>query len=320
MYLEYNHDGHFEAATGTLQVDSTDGLVEYQNLIWIEDTPDGGGSAFITHINGKELGRFLQEPGKSEAVPLNWKSPKPNSEYTKSEKIYAHCHCKGVEFYISPPTELSKAAKSGWPDLIVPYHTGSSENPDNHPWWLPKNDRFLAGTCACISCRRSSGFDLTFWAFIPTVNIAQDSSGSISFSRSPYWGTMKTYQSSEHVTRTFCSGCGATVFWNGDIVGRKDMVDVAVGLLDAPSGARAEELLAWWPERVSFEEFALNRGLVRGLEEGLKSWAGRNPGAEFVARNEVPISAPASNDVDDRTDWTAKEHMAEARRKRQQNA
>ncbi|KAF2798837.1 hypothetical protein K505DRAFT_321562 [Melanomma pulvis-pyrius CBS 109.77] len=292
MYLEYNHDGHFEAATGTLQVNNTDKLVDYKAHIWVGDTPDGGASQFVTHVNGKELGRFLQDSGKSKVIPLSWTSSSSSESLkNKIDRIHAHCHCKGVEFFISPPNEFSKDAESSYADLLVPYHSGSSDNPKNHSWWLPGHDRFLAGTCACISCCRSSGFDLTFWAFIPTANITQDSSSTKLFSRSPYWGTMKTYRSSADVTRTFCGRCGANVFWDGD--GRGGLVDVAVGLLDAPSGARAEEILAWWPRRVSFEEFALNRGLVQGLADGLKNWAKRNEGVEYVAVGEFPVSVEA---------------------------
>ena len=63
---------------------------------------------------------------------------------------------------------------------------------------------------------------------------------------------------------------------------------MAVGLLDAGSGVRAEELLAWWTGRVSFAEDALNKGLVRGLEEGLKRWSERNGGRECVASGSYP--------------------------------
>lgn len=283
MYLEYRHDSHFEAATGTFQVENTDGLIEHKAHIWIDDTLDGGASQFIRQIDGKQLGRFHQEPGEGEEIQPSWTAPSTSIDDTdRSKSIYAHCHCKGVEFHISPPNAASKIAQSDYPDLMVPYHSGDSQNPANSPWWLPRHDRFLAGTCACVSCRRASGFDITFWAFIPAVNITQDAAGSIPFSRSPYWGTMKTYQSSKGVTRTFCTRCGANVFWDCDW--RNGLVDVAVGLLDAPSGARAEEILAWWSGRVSFEEFALHRGLIRGLHQGLKSWAGKNEGAGFVAK------------------------------------
>lgn len=284
MYLEYNHDGHFEAATGTLKVPSTDGIVDYKDLMWIEDTLDGGGSQFITNIEGKEMKRYLQESGQSDETTFDWKGDLSANQGEQLKSVYAHCHCKGVEFYVSPPNEASKKAESSYADLLIPYHSGSSDNPKNDPWWLPRSDRYLAGTCACASCRRMCGFDITCWAFIPATNITLNAEGTQPFQRNPYWGTMKTYRSSEGVTRTFCSRCGANVFWDG----RESLIDVAVGLLDAKSGARAEEVLAWWPNRVSFEEDALNKGLVRGLEEGLKDWAKKNKGKEFVAIGTFP--------------------------------
>lgn len=50
------------------------------------------------------------------------------------------------------------------------------------------------------------------------------------------------------------------------------MVDVALGLVDAESGTRAEEWLHYHQGRVSFTEFAKNRELITGLEEGLKAY------------------------------------------------
>ena len=223
-YLEYNSDGHFEAATGTLQVDNTDGLIEYKAHIWIEDTPDGGASQFISHVNQNILRRYLREPNRSDQVTLDWRVTASNPQPSNTRRIYTHCHCKGVEFWIEPPNGTSKAATSGWPDLLVPDETGSSENPNNHPWWLPTDDRYLAGTCACRSCTRASGFDITFWAFIPTSNITLDAEGTKPFTRSPYLGTLKAYRSRDDVTRLFCGRCGARVFYDGHT--RPSIVDV----------------------------------------------------------------------------------------------
>jgi hypothetical protein len=270
MYLEYHGDGHFEAATGTLQVDNTDDLIKCEDLMWIEDTLDGGASQFITHVDNRELKRWSQESGQSEQLPFSWANTSLKSTPKgESNRIRAHCHCNGVEFFISPPDALSKAAESAFSDLIVPYHSGSPDNPDNLPWWIVGEEHYFAGTCACKTCRGVLGFDITCWAFIPTSNITLDAAGTQPFRRRPYWGTMKMYQSSEGVTRTFCGECGANVFWDG----RETLIDVAVGLLDAPSGARAEEILKWHAGRVSFEEDALNMRLINGLREGLKDWA-----------------------------------------------
>jgi hypothetical protein len=280
MYLEYQHDGHFEVATGTLQLKSTEGIVDIKAHIWIEDSRDGGASEFVPKLDGKPLKRFLTEPGQSEEIPLGWKAPDAHLKQPgEAEKLYAHCHCKGVEFWISRASERSKNAESPFPDLLIPYHSHSSANPHNKPWWLPREDRFLAGTCSCNSCRRSSGFEITCWTFVPASDIKLKDGRA--FQRNPYWGTMKTYRSSPNVTRTFCGNCGCTIFWDGDE--RPTIVDVAVGLLDADSGARAEEWLAWRTERVSFTEDAVNGQLITSLEEGLKEWKEKNQGSESLA-------------------------------------
>ncbi|KAF2448795.1 hypothetical protein P171DRAFT_428807 [Karstenula rhodostoma CBS 690.94] len=283
-YLEYNHDDHFEAATGTLQAENTDGLLEYKAHIWIEDTPDGGASQLLTHINGEPLDRYLREPRQSDLVPRDWRA-EPQAPPSSTTPIYAHCHCKGVEFWIAFPNAASAETESPWPDLLVPSETGSSANLKNYPWWIPTPNHYLAGTCARRSCTRASGFDITLWAFVPVANITLDADGKVPFTRSPYWGTIKTYRSRDDVTRPFCGRCGASVFYDGH--GTPSVVDVAVGLLDARSGARAEEVLAWWPGRVSFKEYALNRKLIQGIAEGLGEWGERCRGQTFVVPSSV---------------------------------
>ena len=86
-------------------------------------------------------------------------------------------------------------------------------------------------------------------------------------------GTLRRYESSQGVWREFCAVCGATVFWHCEE--RPSVVDVSVGLLDPVEGARVEGWLEWWTGRVSFEELAVSRSLVRSLEEGLKEWGTR---------------------------------------------
>jgi hypothetical protein len=288
MYLEYHSDGHFEAATGTLQIDQSDEIVKLESIMWIDDTRDGGASDFITHTDGKELPRYAREAEISEDVPLNSTSsltpPSPLALSDPEKSIYAHCHCRGVEFWITPPSNPSsldtETTKSPFPDLMVPHHSNSKEahNPDDVPWWNPGGTHWRAGTCMCLSCRRASGFDITFWAFVPTANILLDAACTRKFpADGRYWGTMQMYISSPGVTRTFCSRCGANVFWNGDeaTFGRRGLIDVAAGLLDAQSGAKAEEMLNWWPKRVSFVENAVHKSLAKGLEMGLNDWQNR---------------------------------------------
>jgi len=270
LYLKYNSDGHISVSTGSL--DRTDGVVAFKGHMWISDTKDGGASDFIPSIDGNPLQRWATEPLISPELSLGWKDSAPNSHLPISppspdDKLHAHCHCNGVSFFISRPNDLSHAATSPFPDLLIPYHSSTSPtNPTNIPWWLPTPTQYLAGTCACTSCRRSSGFEITWWAFIPTANISLPDGSP--FSR--YWGTQIAYRSANHCVRTFCGVCGCTVFWHGDEGPEK--VDVAVGLLDAPEGTRAEEWVKWHDERVSFAEMGRSEGLVRGLEDGLRRY------------------------------------------------
>jgi hypothetical protein len=269
IYLEYRHDSHFEVSYGTLE--KSDGILDFIGHMWIEDTQDGGASDFMPSFKGNLAKRWLAAATKSPEAPFNWRDPKtvsPKLVKSSGEKLHVHCHCGGVDFYVSRPNEASLKASSPFPDLLVPYNSGqSAENPNQKPWWLSEDrTKYLAGTCACNSCRRISGFDIMSWAFIPTSNLSLPSGEP--FRRG--FGTLKSYSSSPGRTRWFCETCGASVFWDG--VERPTLIDVAVGLLDAESGARAGEWLEWVTKRVSFREDGHNMALVTALEKGLEKW------------------------------------------------
>ncbi|KAL9101994.1 MAG: hypothetical protein Q9187_009177, partial [Circinaria calcarea] len=53
---------------------------------------------------------------------------------------------------------------------------------------------------------------------------------------------------------------------------RPDLIDVSIGLMEAESGARAEEWLEWARDKVSYAEFAQNKPLISSLNAGLKAW------------------------------------------------
>ncbi|KAI1163902.1 hypothetical protein F5B18DRAFT_295419 [Nemania serpens] len=316
-------------------------LLRYAKHINTVGTKYGGLSSWIRHINGQEL-EVVESQG---ATPPSTRAPArekvgdscPDAEQetfsgddTKNketlEVLNALCHCKMVQFHITRPNAASKLPRSNFPDLMVPYHTGSAhiQNPEDNKWWLrpglglkSRDDevlpvekseprRYLAGTCACRSCRLISGFEIQTWAFVPRANIffhIRDKNGGSTVSGSQTLRTLSeagdkteitpldfgnlppdiltSYESSPGVRREFCSRCGATVFWRDRW--RPELMDVSVGLLDADEGARAETWLDWWTERVSFAEDAqrdrtgetarLAERLISSLEEGLRRWS-----------------------------------------------
>ncbi|KAI9042251.1 GFA family protein [Aspergillus affinis] len=189
-------------------------------------------------------------------------------EWTEDDRrLPAGCHCGGIEFYVTSSDPGSNDASSPWPDLLVPYHSGSPENPADVKWWLrDEGKKYLAGTCACRSCRLASGFPIQTWAFIPKSNLQNADGTALSFGL----GTMRQYESSPGIYREFCGRCGATVFWHCEE--RPLLIDVSVGLLRAKSGARAEDWVEWHLGRVSFSGMAVDPKLIHQLEAGLKIW------------------------------------------------
>ncbi|KAJ6784288.1 hypothetical protein PWT90_06418 [Aphanocladium album] len=250
-----------EIASGT--INSLDDEVPAIDLahVNVSSTLDGGVAKFMGHIRG------LPESHESKTAT----TPQPESF------VPASSLCKGVKLRITPPSPESLTPKSGFSDMIIPFYTQDPRisNPGDEKWW-PRcnNTKYMAGLCACRSCRLASGFQLQSWAFIPRVNVLQASAEPLSWTALDFDSvransTLRSHESSPGVLREFCSRCGATVFWHDQW--RQELVDVSVGLLDSARGARAEGLLDWCLTRVSFAEDAVmgREGSVRDLARKL---------------------------------------------------
>jgi hypothetical protein len=249
---------------------------------WVHDrvseTLDGGTSVWINNMSES---------------PSHIHPESSVATHGTNDILRASCHCRTVRFHITRPDATSVLPKSPFPDLMLPYCRTDPSIVKNHSdvkWWLrgQNNTKYLAGTCACRSCRLASGFEIQTWAFIPRSNILIRSPASHSDEArelqqldfdtvSP--AILQSYESCLGVAREFCPRCGATVFWHNKE--RPELIDVSVGLLEAPDGARAESWLEW-ADRVSFAEEAGNQStghgiasrratsLIRSLEHGLR--------------------------------------------------
>jgi hypothetical protein len=281
VFAEDKSTGEYWVCSGT--VEHSRDVVKITHHEWVGDTRDGGLATFLTRCGQRGLAAYVGEL-EQQIIDLasdrGGEEPKPMApgEYfmrpaglqapplTHREKVLAQCHCGGVKYHVTPPSELSRKLSSPWPDLLVPYHSGSPENKQDIKWWMrAKDTKFLAGLCACRSCRLAAGFPVQSWAFIPKANITKSDLTPLDFSL----GSLQQYESSPGIFREFCSTCGATVFWHCEE--RPDLIDVSVGLLRSKSGARAEDLLEWETGRVSFKEEALDQELVTSLELGLQA-------------------------------------------------
>lgn len=269
-----------DIATGIL--DKANGIVELRSHIFVPDTGDGGLTAWIPNIPAWKERPLPHQPGEQLKISPQ-KQIKANTERS-SGILQAYCHCRGVRFKITSPSpnKGSKSLFAARSDLLWADVTdGTLDNKDDVKWWLCANDtKYLAGMCACQSCRLASGFDIQMWTFIPKSNILQVNGEPLNFNM----GSLKQYNSSKGTYREFCSTCGATVFWHDET--RPKLIDVSVGLLDAAEGARAESWLEWRTVRVSFEEEAQNKALIDSLGAGLQRWGSTDPSAEGKERDQ----------------------------------
>ncbi|KAF2181334.1 hypothetical protein K469DRAFT_671473 [Zopfia rhizophila CBS 207.26] len=211
---------HLGAFTGALKNNQGD-LVKLVHHIFVGDTLDG------------------------DAQEYNWDWPPASSLKGLSGKaeydsVQVRCKCGGV-------------------DLVM--HRGNYEGKEREelPWFIdPTTHRPIASFDACDSCRLQSGIDIFHWTFAELKNLSYSSNLAAEGkvfpknttdlraavdAQDPLMGTLTYYASSPDVQRYFCKNCSACVFYAVD--SRPDIVDVALGLLDAPDGARAEGFVLW---------------------------------------------------------------------------
>ncbi|KAF1843240.1 uncharacterized protein K460DRAFT_407604 [Cucurbitaria berberidis CBS 394.84] len=219
-----------------------DDLVKFSNHDFVGDTLDGGASVWLRHPNadGTEVKRFKLDSDTKDAeeLPEDWPSPAELTGYEakKEDAVPIRCRCKGVDLV------LHRGDYSGVKKEELPFNID------------PKTHKLLADFCGCDSCRLQSGIDTFYWTFSEMKHISFGSHNGLFptnktelkklvDAQGPSVGTLTYYASSPHVDRFFCSTCSACIFFTSD--NRPELLDIAVGVLDASDGARAEGLLSW---------------------------------------------------------------------------
>lgn len=240
-------DDFYAVPTGVLGNNAVPGLIQFKDHIFVSDTVDGGAAVWLQHITtgdkGEPLPCYAEWRGKSDVVdPVEMAAAASKKQEGQNlpDEIPLYCHCKGVNLVL----RRGKADYAGKEKL---------------PFFVePDTFKLLGSFDACDSCRIPVGSEFMYWTFqlLKYIDFANASSespfpdSSISLkaavsdpNRDPRFGTLTYYASSPDVQRYFCSKCSACVFYAVD--DRPEMVDVSIGLLDAPDGARAEGYLAW---------------------------------------------------------------------------
>lgn len=257
MFWEHpeNANGvNYGVFTGTLLNDGPENLVRLTDHILVADTLDGGATPWLHKPNGDGtvVKRWAQRTGKSQELSREWPGKiLPDAGWRRAiPEIPIQCHCKGVDL-------VFRQAEA--------FEEHSTKEPAELPRYVdPISRKPVAGMDACNSCRTSFGVDFFNWTFSSLRHVGYSAQGykpddSPSFpptledlyavveaegnQRDPRLGTLSVYRSSDGVKRYFCSRCSACVFYAADK--RQDVVNIAMGLLDSPEGARAEGTFLW---------------------------------------------------------------------------
>ncbi|KAK3995573.1 hypothetical protein QBC44DRAFT_319829 [Cladorrhinum sp. PSN332] len=235
-------------------------------LVEQEEGKEGGGYWPPIFVQGKEEEERVINDLKAGELP---------------GEVKLGCRCGGVDLLVKAgeaQREFEKLAKEGRGKL---------------PWFVDPVTHKSVGTFdGCDSCRIWSGVEVFNWTFflLKHVGFGDGSEGFPTDTAElkaavgegerrevkvdAKFGTLAYYASSPDVQRYFCSRCAACVFYCID--DRPDMVDVAVGLLHAPEGARAESIISWelggeigWREDM---EGTWRENLLNTVEKEAEEW------------------------------------------------
>ncbi|KAK0727523.1 hypothetical protein B0T26DRAFT_638158 [Lasiosphaeria miniovina] len=274
-------------------------LVRFKDHIFVGDTRDGGAACWLRRMNGiavaaqgnitqRWLGRRGEKSGEVAGMdywpPLK-ELPVPASDEDGVPEddgdVPIRCHCGGLNLVWRAGRARREVERSG-------------ARPAQLPWFVdPATYKSLGSLDGCNSCRRASGADVFNWTFALVEHIDFASGGSSRFPEDSIalkaaagaaagaslgdagLGTLAFYASSPDVQRYFCSRCSATVFYAVDE--RPEMLDVAVGILRAPDGARAENAVSWalggdigW--RNDMLDGNWREELVKAVEDDAEEW------------------------------------------------
>ncbi|KAF3353180.1 hypothetical protein HYQ45_005413 [Verticillium longisporum] len=235
-------NGQLRVITGVLGKNK--GLVRYSKHKGMEGTKDGGAA-----------------PWFGQTTPSEQATSKACAESSETE---LRCHCGGVHLVLHGARAEDAEA---WRAIVD-----------------PESKRYLATLDACDSCRTTVGSDIVCWAFAPIARVkfagewfgfptnVADLKAAVLRGVAGL-GTMKVYGSSQGVERFFCGRCAASVFYTSST--RPKQVDITVGLLRQPGGARADGALSWALGRADYLEDVKGgwrETVINEFVEGSERW------------------------------------------------
>ncbi|KAI2608159.1 DUF636 domain protein [Hypoxylon fragiforme] len=187
-----------------------------------------------------------------------------------TEWLCVACFCGGVAFEIPRPAEAVRGDPHMARCVAPPLEKDNDEDKgEGKGKWKWKAYMDFGGDSWALS-----GAQGMPWVQVPRAVLSPAVPTTLEF------GTVKTYKVSSTLTTGFCEYCGARVFLRDEEEGKKEadkgteVLNVALGLLRAPEGAKAEDWVVWRagrPEGVE-EGKRFDGEFVDAMAEGMRRW------------------------------------------------
>lgn len=228
--------------------------------IYNKSTKDGGLSDLLSHVDGHEIGEWNPPPNDKRSALVE---ADPETGADGEDRLRAQCQCGGVSFTFKRPTQWV------YDDEFMSKFT----SPVDKTKWPASMD-------VCDDCRLTTGSHLIAWTFLP-LSFCEPAIGP-----DLKIGTSKTYSTSPGVLRSFCGDCGATVFYSCDernLDEKRQVADLAIGLVRAPEGVMAENWFTW-RSRIAWADSGIRYDgrFMEALQEGMNRYVVEKSGKELT--------------------------------------
>ncbi|KAI8625375.1 Mss4-like protein [Xylariaceae sp. FL1651] len=215
------HFGFHESSTSQWTLDISlfdEPFWVFTDFLALDSSLDGGMLPWLPQCSDKEVSQRNLITDKASDL-------EPEVGVEGEERLRAQCHCGGVSFTIPRPT----------PAVENDEYMRDYVSPKDPKKWKAFLD-------FCHDCRLLSSAHFTPWILVPRFLVEPVLSVDLRL------GTMKTYASSARNTRGFCGRCGATVLiktQDRTPTDQQTVLNIAMGILRAPEGVRAESWVTW---------------------------------------------------------------------------
>ncbi|KAI2629117.1 DUF636 domain protein [Hypomontagnella submonticulosa] len=243
------HNGHYEPWAMQWIVDISLFDETFWNMAGFGFPKSPGDGGLLSWLGSRKLN---QASFDSDSPPEYHLETGANGE----ERLRAECLCGGVSLTIPRPSDAMKQDK----------HIGRFVAPGKSRKWKAFLDFGQ-------EIRSLTSAHFMPWVVIPRVVLEPKVPPNLAI------GTIKTYQVSDKITKGFCGRCGATVFLrHGDGRGsgcnESEVLNIAMGILRAPEGAKAENWFSWRAAEPTQAEDPTNFDVefMGAVIEGQRKW------------------------------------------------